>query len=542
MKRWPIILLIVAWFSLSPSFDAGAAWQHKNAVDTLLEQAMIDFSIPGMSVVVIDDGEIVYSRGLGYRDLDPFKPATPNTVYRIASVSKAVAGVIALDLEEQGGINLNRLTRDYVPTLPAHHTHRVWHTIANRSGFGHYDELPEPPSAKYIDALTPLKFFWNAPLMNPPGKGVFYSTHGYTALGAAIESATGQPLKTYIANNFTEVYGLPTLRAESRHIYNEDRSAIYKWDTNYNKEVTADILDWKIFGGGFESSAVDLARFGMKLIDGDILTPTSLHKLWTPPDTLSNYAYGWNTAWENCTFVVAKDGAQKGAKSYLRMYPTRGIVIAVLTNRKNGGHSPKSLAKSIGSMMLNEECQNEEEELLKNRSFENAQPGDAKQAKFWTPVGLDNDVRVVSKPPARKIAFAGNAAFRFKGDGPIISMVRQEINDVNLAAGDRLILSGWIRANKMANTPRIGVELRYDDGTIENFLIQGDTGTYAYRKYVREIVVPKAADQVYVYAGILSDPGRFFVDGLSLYVVREGGSSAASIPLPAAPADTQLRN
>lgn len=532
MKRFAIALILLLWASLT--FQVGAAWDHEAEVDALLEGAMAEFDIPGMSVVVIDDGEVVYSRGFGYADLSPFKAALPTTVYRLASVSKAVGGVLALDLQEQGKINLNKKTRDYVPGLPAFHTHRVWHTIANRSGFGHYTDFPEPPLVKYTDALTPLKSMWNTPLLYTPGQGYKYSTHGYTALGAAIEAATGKKLTPLIAGDFNDVYGLPTLRVENRQIFNANRSQLYTWKDGGNVEVTPDHISWKVLGGGLEASALDMARFGMKLMDGDILTPASLDKLWTPPDNLNNYAYGWNTAWETCTAVVAKNGGQTGANSYLRVYPTRGISIAVLTNRWKGGHSATTLGREIGKIMLEDECQYTEQELLKNRSFEQAATGDPKLAKNWIGMLLEDDQRVVNKR-LRRFARTGKAAFRFNGEGPFLSAIRQDVNDINLVPGDRLILSGWIKASKMENTPRLSVELNNDDGSNSQFLLVGDIGTYGYRKYVKEIIVTKPADSLHMLVAILDEPGTFYVDDVSLYLIREGGSSAL-LSVPAAPA------
>ncbi len=93
-------------------------------------------------------------------------------------------------------------------------------------------------------------------------------------------------------------------------------------------------------------------RFGNKVYNGTVLTQNSLGILWTPSDNLSNYALGWNTGVHVGARVVAKDGLQNGARSYLRIYPDDGIVIVVLTNRKEGGHDPGELAKAIGALMI----------------------------------------------------------------------------------------------------------------------------------------------------------------------------------------------
>jgi hypothetical protein len=295
-----------------------------------------------------------------------------------------------------------------------------------------------------------------------------------------------------------------------------------------------------VLGGGLEASALDVARFGMKLMDGDILTPTSLHRLWNAPDGRSDYAYGWNTNFDTCTAVVAKNGGQPGANSYVRLYPTRGIAIAVLTNRWNGGHSTMTLGREIGKIMLEEECQYAEEELLKNRGFETNDAGHVAKARFWQGFALDGDRRIVDRH--LKIARSGKASFRFTGEGPFLSWIRQDTNNIGIEAGDRLILSGWVRANGTTTTPRLSVELNYDDGSNGQFLLEANTGTYPYRKFVKEFVAAKPANSLHTVIAVMEGQGSFHVDDVSLMLVREGGSSAGVVALPPAPGEATGAN
>jgi CubicO group peptidase (beta-lactamase class C family) len=330
------------------------SWQHRAEVDALLEQAMNDFDIPGMSAVVARDGELQYVRGLGHADINDGTIAHGGTIYRLASVAKAVAGVLGLDLEERGLIDLGQDTRFYVPSMPVHHTHQVWHTLTNRSGIGHYDENGSPGFSDHFDtAEEALDFFEDNALEFTPGQSYLYSTHAYTAAGAAFEGALGAPLVEIVESELNQRYGLGTLRAEDRSIPNANRASLY---SAANVEISADDLSWKILGGGLESSAVDLARFGNELLDGSILGEDALITLWTPPDAESGYAYGWNTGNDQCARVVAKNGGQPGAASYIRIYPDLGYVIVVLTNRGGGGHDPVQIGRDIGTILLDAEC------------------------------------------------------------------------------------------------------------------------------------------------------------------------------------------
>jgi CubicO group peptidase (beta-lactamase class C family) len=317
-------------------------------VDALLEEHTSDFDIPGMSVAIAQNGQFLYLRGFGFADIDDAIIAESRTIYRLASISKAVGGVLSMRLDEQDMLNLDEDTSTLIPGLPNQHTHTVRQTVANRSGVGHYEDHPSV-SGDYDTALDAVQEIWDEPLVYTPGAGYKYSTHAYTFLGASLEGAAGQPISDIVDDELTTPYSLNTLRVEDRSIPNAKRATLY---STSNEEVTADDLSWKVLGGGLEASAYDLARFGIKLLNQTILTQDSLDEMWTPPDGFSSYALGWSTGSESGTPVVAKDGAQNGARSYLRMYPEKGVVIVVLTNRKNGDHSPVTLGREIGKLML----------------------------------------------------------------------------------------------------------------------------------------------------------------------------------------------
>lgn len=274
--------------------------------------------------------------------------AESRTIYRLASISKAVGGVISMRLVEQSLLNLDSTTRSYVPSLPAFHTHTVRQTVSNRSGIGHYEDYPAV-NGHYNTAIAAAQQIQDVPLVYTPGAGYKYSTHAYTYLGAALEAATNKSIATIVDSKITTPFGLSSLNVEDRSVPNAKRATLYNTS---NQEVSADDLSWKVLGGGLEASAYDLARFGMRILNGTVLTLASQTEMWTPPDGFSNYALGWNTGSEAGTQVVAKDGAQNGARSYMRIYPEKGIVISILTNRKDGGHSPVQLGRDIGALIL----------------------------------------------------------------------------------------------------------------------------------------------------------------------------------------------
>ncbi len=331
-------------------------WFLRDEVDTMVLEQFNDFDIPGMSVAIAKGGEFKYIRGFGHADVEAGKWYNSRTVNRLASVSKAIGGVLLMEMLEDGTFDdVNDLTRDYVPSFPVHHTHTIGQLVSNRGGIGHYAELgwPANTSIQHTSALSGAQLFQNDALEYVPGAGCLYSTHTYNFFGAAAEAASGKFVGQLLADEITDPLDLGSLKVENRANYNYHRTQLYN---SSNDEIgTPDNISWKIFGGGLEASAYDLGRFGIKLLNGSLLSQASLDTLWTPPDNCNNYAYGWNVGEEEGTQVVAKNGAQSGARTYIRMYPEKDIVIVVLTNRSGGGHSATQLGRDLGALMLENE-------------------------------------------------------------------------------------------------------------------------------------------------------------------------------------------
>jgi CubicO group peptidase (beta-lactamase class C family) len=328
-------------------------WAYREQVDDLAADYVADTDIAGLGVAIAVGGQIVYLRGFGDADIAADKWFHSHTVARAASGCKAIAGVLGLELEEKGLIDLDSATRDGAPGLPAFHTHTLRQLISSRSGVRHYTSN-DPTSnvqIQYDWQTTAAGLFSADPLAFAPGTDYLYSTHGYTLLGAALEGELGDPTAEILRDHLSVPHGLPSLRAENRSVPNANRAALYQGSAGGPQEVAADNISWKLLGGGCELSPFDYARFGAKLTGGSILSQASLDALWTAPDNSSNYALGWNTGTHLGERVVAKSGGQTGAASYIRIYPDRDIVVAIMSNQS--GHSPRDLSLLISTLLVN---------------------------------------------------------------------------------------------------------------------------------------------------------------------------------------------
>lgn len=331
--------------------DGRVHWKYRDEVEKLVDAYFKKEPTAGMSVAVAVDGKIQYMRGWGFQDVKAEKEAHAHTVYRHASVAKALASIIAFRLQAKKQLDISKKTRDYESRLPNHHTHTIGQLLSNRGKVRHYKENdPAPLSGTqkvYANAYDASKLFSADPLVSD---AYLYSTHGYTLAAAAMEKATGKTYTKLLEDELTKPFDLPTLRCEDLKKTVEERSNIYVRDGNNFKALTPLSLSWKFAGGGTESSVYDLARLGIKLLNDDVLSKTNRLAMTTDPDNAANYAYGWNTGNHEGEKVFAKSGSQPGARAYIRCYPDKKIVIALLCNTVGDGLS--DLGRAIGLELI----------------------------------------------------------------------------------------------------------------------------------------------------------------------------------------------
>lgn len=394
-------------------------------LDTLVQTYQDSTDVPGMSVVVMEDGDVVYSRGFGMADRATQKWAWSGTVYLLASVSKVIGATLATRLEERGVLDLSKPTADYLvpaldylsevdsdPTcrfaggawvcksLPDEHTHTVEQLLAKTACVPHYaDTLSNgtgidytPPERHYRWRAEALAEVWDNGLLPgcTPGQKYHYSTPGYTFVGGVLERQTGRDIATLIQDEIADPLGLSTLRTmftDSGLRPDFDRAEPYVlaqpakdskapidtlWvranpTSNPSGPTEYDENSWKVLGGGIESDAMDLARFGSDVMDGQVVADPN--RMWSSRtsgltywrDTRNAPAVG--LGWELDGQYAYHGGSWVGARSYLRLATNQGISVAVLANRRNlqmvsyrsGGYRVRgirSLAREIMNVVL----------------------------------------------------------------------------------------------------------------------------------------------------------------------------------------------
>lgn len=362
------------WTENATSKNGRGLSSKKNAgVDCAINSYLARTPSMGFSVAVAHKGKAVFLKGYGWADKENSKKAHSGTIYRTASVAKAITGTLGFILDDKGTIDIDKRVDDseYLSNLPNQHTYRMRRLLSNRSKMRHYccaadatscDEVsggnmvcvdPDPVNSAgaVSSAWAATQLFMNDPLVDG---NYNYSTHAYTVFAAAIEAKTGGTFCSRVKTEIADAHGLSTLRCENRDNANYERAALYQLDGSKLESVDADDLSWKFAGGGMEISARDLMRLGVKLDQRKILDETPLQDMLTRPNSLANYAHGWEVrgSHDGLSFY-GKNGDQTGSRAYIRVYPDEDLVIALLGNTRGGGY--RDLATEIARIILSQE-------------------------------------------------------------------------------------------------------------------------------------------------------------------------------------------
>ncbi|MEZ4425256.1 MAG: serine hydrolase [Gemmatimonadota bacterium] len=334
------------------------------AIDTVLTTYVTTNPVPGVSVVVMRDGEVLYRGGAGQADRAAQKDAHSGTLYPTASVAKAIAATLAVRLESRGLIDLTRRTSDYVSVPNASHTHTLEQLLSKTGCVWHYPQGPEPPERFYMlrDSVI-AQYSATDSIMTGciPGSHYHYSTHGFTFVGAALEKVTGKDIVQLLRDEIVEPFGLWSLDRSSDvgPVFGVpwfNQAQLYSYDTTTVQGQPVGLTiprrtddSWKILGGGLQADARDLARFGELTLMGQIADTARLWtshtdntRTWSRPRRRVAPPVGlaWVLGTANAGRPVAMHGGYAlGARSWLGLWrgPTaqQRLVVAVLSNQEN---------------------------------------------------------------------------------------------------------------------------------------------------------------------------------------------------------------
>jgi serine beta-lactamase-like protein LACTB, mitochondrial len=313
-------------------------------------------NLPGVSVAVAINGELVWTEGFGWAQIPNHLPVTPDVQFRIGTASQALTSAAVGLLLEKGRLNLDDEIQAYVPAFPK----KEWpvtlrHLMGNVAGV-RTDAGGEEPvqveqganaAARCTKPSEGLQRFAVSPLRFEPGTQYRTSSYGWIVVSAAVEAAAEEPFATFMRRQVFEPLGMTNTLAESPIEPSPERATFYfprfSADPRYGPDEGREV-DYSCFAGSaaFVSTPTDLVRYVMGINSGKLLRPATVQLLQTSQRLASGQETGFGLGWDletvsiagEPTRVVGYDGElMGGVVGSLMTFPDRnGLVVSVLSN------------------------------------------------------------------------------------------------------------------------------------------------------------------------------------------------------------------
>ena len=307
-------------------------------------------NIPGLSLAVLKDGTVIKADGYGLANIELGIAATPETVYKIGSVSKQFIATGIMLLVQEGRLDLgDPLSKFLEATPPTWNGITIRHLLTHTSGL--VREAPGfDPWQIQTDAAV-IETAYALPLRFTPGERWEYSNVGYFALAEVIRVVSGRPWGEYLSENVFRPSGMNATRTTTT------RESVPNLALGYNdNDRLLEADDWPALrpSGAFLSTAMDLARWDTVLYGDAILSDVTRRQMWNPvtlnDGTSSPYGFGWELGEVRGHRQIHHGGGMTGFLSEFARFVDDQLTVIVLMNLDDA--DVESIVQGVASLYL----------------------------------------------------------------------------------------------------------------------------------------------------------------------------------------------
>ncbi len=332
-------------------------------LENFIFEKMSETKLPGLSISLIEDGDLVYKRGFGFRDLSNGLPATPETLYCIGSVTKSFTCLAIMQLQEKGKLNVDDPIEKYVPLKirPKGGQIKVHHLMSHTSGIPAlaYAEAVIRQAIKASGAWLPISSYQDMLTFmadagkwvhSKPGERWFYLNEGYILLGYMIEKVSGEKYADYVKKHILEPLGMKRSYFHKEEVEKDSDAAVPYIVTKDGDRIASTYPYGAILSdGGLISNVVDMANYvkmfvNYGMIDGErIVSEDSIKEMMRPrirlphepfiDEGLRYYGYGLGIRSDFFGYdLIGHGGSVLVSTAYMGFIPEKGIGVMVLAN------------------------------------------------------------------------------------------------------------------------------------------------------------------------------------------------------------------
>ena len=348
MKRAASILPLILLLSVTCFAQNGAATK----VDDYIRAEMKTQQIPGLSLAVIKNGEIVLARGYGLANVEHQVPVNPETIFQSGSMGKQFTATAVMMLVEDGKLSLDdKITKYFTDGPESWNKITVRHLLTHTSGMTDYpDDFDLRRDYTEDELVQRIK---TIPLAFQPGEKWSYSNLAYVMLGVLIHKVSGKFYGDYLQERVFKPLSMTTARVISEADIVPNRAAGYRVANGQLKNqnwvspslnTTAD--------GALYLTVYDMAKWDAALYTGKLLKRASLETMWTPVKLNDGkthpYGFGWALGEVRGHRVIEHGGAWQGFKSQISRYVDDKLTVVVFANQARA--NPARIAHYVAAL------------------------------------------------------------------------------------------------------------------------------------------------------------------------------------------------
>jgi serine beta-lactamase-like protein LACTB, mitochondrial len=338
-----ILLFLLLTFPGQLISQSAALSQLDPLIDSLIKSFMSAHHIPGLSLAVIDHSQILLTRGYGLADVESNVPATADTIFRIASLSKPITATAAMKLAAAGKLDLDAPIQKYCPAFPR----KPWpittrELLSHQSGIRDYHDETETLNTKHYSSINQaLSQFAGDPLEFQPGTKMQYTSYGYVVVGCVLEGASGEAYERFMREAVFEPAQMSSTRLDDVFAIIPHRARGYRLSSGSELQNAAFVdVSNKPPGSGINSSATDMGNFVVALYSGKLVSTETLDRMLTPGPTLDGkptiyglgFFHGGPLSKYRGLDEAGHGGDQQGVSSVLYLLPRRQFGVVILCN------------------------------------------------------------------------------------------------------------------------------------------------------------------------------------------------------------------
>lgn len=356
---------------LAPSFKAERARVVLENLDTVVEQALKDFDIPGLAVGVVVDGHVVLAKGYGFREMELKQSVTPNTVFAIGSCTKAFTTFAMGILMEEGKLYWDQPVVDILPEFRVWDSHATQNLtlrdlITHRSGLPRHDYMWYNSSFSREELLKRLRYLEPACDIR---ERYNYNNLMYMTAGLAIERVVQKSWEEVISEKILKPLEMNATSFSIAEVQKMSDFAFPHFERN-SQLKRVPFRDFSMIGpgGSMNSNIADMTHWIQMLLASGVykntalVSPAMIQEIEAPsviisgyPDNkealLNAYGLGWRISSYRGHYHLSHDGGVDGFTAAIGLLPQDKIGIIVLVN-KNLSNLPYHLTLEIMDRIL----------------------------------------------------------------------------------------------------------------------------------------------------------------------------------------------